>query len=103
MNLWINPVDVASGALCPITLALEDVNAVAAAGHSRSVKGEAQFDWHIESGNAAREFDAGQIVDGKIGLLDQVNNGFQSALVRNRKGGVDAKTKLSQADEVGKI
>ena len=30
-------------------------------------------------------------------------NGFQSALVRNRKGGVDAKTKLSQADEVGKI
>jgi hypothetical protein len=42
-------------------------------------------------------------VDGKIGLPDQADDRFQPALVRNRKGGVDAKTKLSQSYEIGKI
>jgi hypothetical protein len=36
-------------------------------------------------------------------LFDQTDDRFQSALVRNRKGGVDAKAELSEADDVSEI
>ena len=50
-----------------------------------------------------RQLDAGQIVDGEIGLLDQVDDRGQPSLVGNRQRGVDPKTKLGQTDDVRKI
>ena len=42
-------------------------------------------------------------MDRKIRLLEQVDDCFQPALVRNRKRGIDAKTKLGQPNDVGQI
>jgi hypothetical protein len=41
--------------------------------------------------------------DGDIGLLDQIYDRFQAALIWNREGSVDAKAKLRESDNVGKV
>ena len=42
-------------------------------------------------------------MDGKVGWFDQIDDSFQSGLIRNRKCGVDAETKLCQAGNVSKV
>ena len=56
MNLWINSVDIAGSLLCPIGLALEDVDPVPAFRHVRTIESKTKFHWHIEAGNPLREF-----------------------------------------------
>jgi len=42
-------------------------------------------------------------MDGEVGLLDQIHDGFETTLVWNRESRVDAKAKLRKSDDVGKI
>ena len=42
-------------------------------------------------------------MDGDVGLLDQIYDRFQTALIWNRESGVDAKAKLRKPDDVGKV
>jgi hypothetical protein len=42
-------------------------------------------------------------MDGDVGLLDQIYDRFQTALIWNRESSVDAKAKLCKSDDVGKI
>ena len=42
-------------------------------------------------------------MDGDVGLLDQIYDRPQTALIWNRESSVDAKAKLRKPDDVGKV
>ena len=103
MNLWINPVDIARRPLRSIGLALEHIDPVPAFRHMRTMKRETKFQRHIEAGNPLRGLDPRQVMNREIGLVDQTDDGFEPALVRNGERRIDAQAKLGQAYDVSQI
>ena len=97
MNLWINSVDIAGRFLCPIGLALEDVDPVPAFCRVPAIESKTKFQWHIEAGDPLREIDPREVMNGRIGLRNQSDDGFEPALIRNSERCIDAQAKLGQA------
>ena len=103
MNLWINAINVAGRPLRSVCLALEDENTVAPLGGVGPIKRQPEFDGHIESWYAFRQFNSGQIVDREIRSFDKLDNRFQSSLIWNGKSCVHARSKLGQAHNIGQV
>lgn len=103
VNLWINSVDITGRFLCPIGLALEDVEPMPAFRCVRAIESETKFNRHIEAWYSLGEFYSREVMNGRIGLRNQIDDGFKPALIRNSESCIDAQTKLCQTYDVGNI
>jgi len=65
------PVHIAGRSLRPIRLRIEDVNAMRLLSSFGVVESQAEFERHVEAGNAMGQLDAGKIVNRKIRTFDK--------------------------------
>lgn len=103
VNPRIDAIDVAGGALCPIGLALEDMNRMFAFEDSCSIQSDSEFKRHVEPWNAMRGLNTRQIMDRYAGFLDQLEDHSQAILIRKAQRCRDVETELSEADSIGRI
>lgn len=89
--------------MCAVSLALKNENTVPAVRHVRPIKSKTEFHGHVEPWNTARCFDPRQVVNRKLGFLDQFYDRAQPALIWNCKSSLDLKPELGQADNVGEV
>jgi hypothetical protein len=69
----------------------------------RAIESKTKFHRHIEARYPLREFYPGEVVNGRIGLRYQSDDGFKPTLIRNSERCIDAQTKLGQTNNVGYI
>ncbi len=103
MNLRVDPVDIASGSLRTVSPAFKDIDPVSTVRNVGAVQRQAKLYGHVEARDSLRQLNAREIVNRKVRLLDESDDGFEPALVWDREGCIYAQTKLGEADQVSQI
>jgi hypothetical protein len=69
----------------------------------RAVKSKTKLHGHVEPRNTAGRLYAREVMDGKIGLLDQFDDSRKAALVRNCQRNMNPQAELRQTNNVGEV
>ena len=100
MNIRIDPIDITCRLLGSVWLAFEDVDLMLAASFVPSMESQSKFQWHIESRNSLRGFSTGEVMDGIVGRIDQIDNGVEAVLIGNRECKDRPQPQLNEANDV---